>query len=505
MSQPAPVVLDAEQFRRVQELFSAARELPPEQRPTFLAGRCGDGEAGAAVRAEVESLLAHVAASERLLDDRPLGASFHPREALDAAAAAAAGTAPAAPPRFSGPVPSIAGYQVLGELGRGGQAVVYLAAHEATGRKLAVKVTREGPLADAARRARFDREAQILSALNHPGIVTFVDRGTTADGSQFLAMNYVAGRTLEDILRDHARPDMAAGAAAGAGAGHPPDPADLLKLFVNVCDAVNAAHLRGVVHRDLKPSNILVDEHGESHVLDFGLARPGLEDWRDDSQGGGRGPVTTTGQFLGSLPWASPEQAEGDPKKIDTRTDVYALGVILYQILTGGQFPYDVAGPLRDALTNIMTADPRPPSSVVEAAEMRAARRGRGSRGRRRPRAAPGVDAVLDAIALKAMRKRREDRYQTAGELARDLTSHAAGLPTTVAALRRPPRWLRWAGPAAAAAGRPLRVVPRWLARPAAVALVTGFVTAAACGGVYAWRYYGTLADIRATVPGHRP
>ena len=123
---------------------------------------------------------------------------------------------------------------------------------------------------------------------------------------------------------------------------------------------MNAAHLRGVIHRDLKPGNIRVDADGEPHILDFGLAKVAMPETMDSSL---PEVMTITGQFLGSLPWASPEQAEGRPEKIDVRTDVYSLGVILYHMLTG-RFPYEVVGNMRDVLDNILKAEPAKPSTV---------------------------------------------------------------------------------------------------------------------------------------------
>ena len=246
------------------------------------------------------------------------------------------------------PVDSLpAGYRFIRELGRGGQAVVCAAVQNSTGRTVAIKIMRDGPLANAASRARFHREAQVLAALRHPHIVAVLDQGIAADTSQYIIMDYIEGRTLTEWLRHRGeqRPESGDGG--------------LLRMFMKICSAVNAAHLRGIVHRDIKPSNILVDERDEPYVLDFGLARPVFDAHSADS------PTTLTGDFLGSLPWASPEQAEGDPDKIDTRTDVYALGVILYQLLTGGQFPYEVAGNMRDVLNNILTAAPTPPSRVM--------------------------------------------------------------------------------------------------------------------------------------------
>jgi WD40 repeat protein len=178
-----------------------------------------------------------------------------------------------------------------------------------------------------------------------------------------------------------------------------------LRLFVKVCEAVQAAHVHGVVHRDLKPGNILIDAQGEPHILDFGLAKFESNAERTGDRKSEIGAVTVAGQFIGSLPWASPEQAEGQHERIDIRTDVYALGVLLYQLLTG-QFPYPVTGGMRAVLDNICTQQPQRPS-----------------------RLAPQLGDELDAIALKCLSKAREQRYQSASELARDLSRYLAGEP----------------------------------------------------------------------------
>jgi len=321
-------------------------------------------------------------------------------------------------PALTAEMPVINGYSAVREIARSGQAVVYEAVQLATTKKVAIKVVHGGPFIGPKALARFEREVQILAALNHPNIVQVIDRGKTADGSHFLVMPYISGRSLDQWLHAYYQkhPD-----------GPPPDdPSELLRLSLKICDAVNAAHLRGVVHRDLKPSNIRIDEDGEPHVLDFGLARTAVPAMTDEDQ---PQPVTITGQFLGSLPWAAPEQAEGAISKIDMRTDVYALGVILYQMLTG-KFPYEVVGNMADVLNNIRNALPAPPSTVGISNQARKAyRHRRWLRRHRRP-----INDILDAIILKALAKRREDRYQAATELARDLTAYLSGRPTVVAA-----------------------------------------------------------------------
>lgn len=272
---------------------------------------------------------------------------------------------------------SIPGYRILREIHRGGQGVVYEAIQNTTKRKIAIKVMKEGPFASKRDRARYEREVEVLGQLNHPNIVAVHDSGEVG-GSFYFVMDYIAGQSLSDWLENRDRPIREA-----------------LVLFMKICQAVNAAHLRGVIHRDLKPGNIRVDVNGEPHILDFGLAK--IVAGTDASV------LTVSGQFMGSLPWASPEQAEGEPSKIDTRTDVYSLGVILYQMLTG-MFPYGIVGSMRDVLDRIMKSAPTKPSTL------------------RRE-----INDEVETIVLKCLSKERERRYQTAGELARDIGHYLNG------------------------------------------------------------------------------
>jgi serine/threonine protein kinase len=306
---------------------------------------------------------------------------------------------------FERPLIQAPGYSIEGELARGGQSIIYLATQLSTGRRVVVKVLRDGPLADERALARFKREAQILAALNHPNIVTVLDAGRTTEGSRFIVMDYIGGRTLDEFMQDRQRT-------------HPADPSKLLRLFLKICAAVSAAHLRGVVHRDLKPSNIRIDDRGEPHILDFGLARTALDRFNESiSQ-----PVSITGEFLGSLPWSSPEQAEGDSEKIDLRTDVYSLGVMLYQMLTGGRFPYAVVGNIRDVLNNILTAEPTPPSKVVLASDAVSE-----DDPRQRKIRASLINETMERIVLKTLSKHPDNRYQSASELGRAVADYLAG------------------------------------------------------------------------------
>ncbi|MCA9243249.1 MAG: tetratricopeptide repeat protein [Phycisphaerales bacterium] len=288
---------------------------------------------------------------------------------------------------------AIPGFEIINIVNRGGQGIVYEATQTSTGRRVAIKVMREGPFASDADRVRFEREARLLARLKHPNIVTIHDTGVAA-GVHFVVMDFIDGPTFESHI------DALWRWRADAGARRDPRPLrDALDVFATICEAVNAAHVRGVIHRDIKPSNIRLDQAGVPHVLDFGLAKTADA---DDSG------ISMSGSFVGSLPWAAPEQASGRVHAIDVRTDVYALGVVLYQLLTG-EFPYAVSGAMRDTLDNIINIEPRRPSAIA----------GRASR----------IDDELDTITLRCLTKDPAQRYQTAGDLARDIRRYLAGEP----------------------------------------------------------------------------
>jgi serine/threonine protein kinase len=330
------------------------------------------------------------------------------------------------------PLPVIPGYRIVRRISQGGQAAVYEAVQESTTRPVAVKVMWGGALAQPNAVARLDREVHILAALDHPNIVQVIHRGRTPDGSHYFVMDYVDGPTLDQHLRTLFR-------------DHPGPLAQVLGLFVKVAKAVEAVHRRGVVHRDLKPSNIRVNAEGEPRVLDFGLASlpPGH---------GGRNlgeTVTATGQVLGSLPWSSPEQAEGDHDRIDARTDVYALGVMLYQALTG-TFPYDVHGPARRVIESIVSARPTPPSRAASKAALSSDSTATSASG-----TGLHIEPELDEIVLTALAKSPDARFPSAGVLGARLEAYLEGLnrpsppPQPTAAGRR--RALAFGGLAAAA------------------------------------------------------
>lgn len=371
----------AERIARIVESV-ASRRLAGEELPD------------AAVLAEHSDLLPYLAAELREL-------AWIEQARREAAGVAPADASPAAwagsPTRQPFAIP---GYRIDQEVHRGGQGVVFRAFQESTGRDVAIKVLRGGPFAGAHDLARFEREVHVLGRLKHAHIVSVHDSGRVGDMHYFV-MDFIRGEPLDRHVERVRR--EAAGRAGRASREHV---RYVFDLFARIAEAVEAAHVRGVIHRDLKPSNVCVDAAGEPHVLDFGLAKltPTLTDGDASSaRAGFAGEMTVTGQFVGSLPWSSPEQAEG--REIDVRSDVYSLGVMLYHALAG-EFPYRVDGPIREVLTRIAAAEPA-----------RLARDG------------ASFDREVSAIVARCLRKRPEERYQSAGALARDLRAYLAGDP----------------------------------------------------------------------------
>lgn len=298
----------------------------------------------------------------------------------------------------------IEGYRILRELHRGGQGIVYQAIQEATKRKVAIKILLDGALASPSAKRRFDREVALVAHLKHPNIITIFDSGTTAAGHRYSVMDYISGEPLHKHVR-------------GKNLGL----RDALKLFALVCRGVHYAHQRGVIHRDLKPSNILVDapggdaDVGTPRILDFGLAKSLVSPVES--------LVSVTGQVFGTLPYMSPEQVRGNPDEIDARTDVYALGIVLYELLTG-QYPYPVEGQITDVLKHITGTDPTPPSRAWHAS---AGIRPATISGRRLKSKSSPIDHELETIVLRSLTKERERRYQSAEALAEDVERYLAG------------------------------------------------------------------------------
>lgn len=278
-------------------------------------------------------------------------------------------------------------YEIVGVAGRGGQGIVYRARQPRTGRDIALKRLSAGVFATPAMHARFGREVEAAAALDHPGIVTVYGSEIVA-GQPVLALQWIDGAPFDE---------WAARSAAGDA---PPearrDAREVLEAFALACDAVHHAHRRGVIHRDLKPSNVLVDAENRPHVLDFGLAK--LSD-----ASGADIDLTRTGTFIGTPAYAAPELAVGRFRDVDVRTDVYSLGALLHEALTG-ETPHDSAQEWPQLLADIQHRSVLPPSS-------------------RRA----GLDREIDAIVLKALEKERERRYESVADLAADVRRYLAG------------------------------------------------------------------------------
>jgi len=272
---------------------------------------------------------------------------------------------------------SIGPYRILGLLGEGGMGRVFEAQQADPERRVALKVIR-GPFASEAQKQRFATEAQALAWLNHPGIATVYETGTaTVRGEEcpYLAMERVEGEALDAYIVNNA-PSLSA----------------RVELLARISEAVHHAHQRGVVHRDLKPANVLVDADGRPKVLDFGIAR------LSETDGGSGHANTATGQVVGTVAYMSPEQFAGRHAEIDVRADVYALGVLLYESLSGRR-PFELAGlPLHEAARVVVRED-APALGTLD-------HRLRGD---------------LETIAAKALESERDRRYAGAAELAADL------------------------------------------------------------------------------------
>jgi serine/threonine-protein kinase len=338
-------------------------------------------------------------------------------------------------------LPQIHGYQVLEVLGRGGMGIVYKARHHALGRTVALKMMRSGALADDREMERFAREARAAAQLQHPHLVPVYEVGVQ-DGLPYFSMAFVGGDSLVRQLNRYVGDPRAAAA-----------------LLEKVARGVQHAHERGVLHRDLKPSNILLDERGEPLVSDFGLAK--LRDAELE--------LTQPGMVLGTPRYMAPEQATGRPDQIGPATDVWALGVILYELLTGKR-PF-AADSREQLLHDIQSSTPAQPRSL-------------------RPR----LPRDLETICLKCLEKEPARRYASAGVLADDLKRWLAGEPILARRAAWPRRLWRTvrrhplvsaaavvlvlAGVAAAAwrhfsdPDRPLHVVEQQLARGQAVTLI---------------------------------
>ncbi len=376
--------MDPGHFERVSALFERAREMPEGELEAFMNEACGSD---AALRREMESLLA----------------AHREKSPLDGCEPGEMAGRLASDLRDDGRAPERIGrFRVVGMVGEGGMGVVYEAMQDTPARSVAVKVIQLGMNTKQVI-ARFEAERSALARMDHPGIAMVFDAGATEEGRPWFAMELVRGVSLVqhcDLERLGLR--------------------DRLSLFMEVCKAIQHAHQKGIIHRDIKPSNVLVtvqDDVPQPKVIDFGIAKA------TDTEEDGRSVFTRHGQLIGTPAYMAPEQADGAASDIDTRADIYSLGALLYELLTGST-PLDTTA-LRgrgmvEMIRVIREDDPQTPSTWLtgRGAEAVVVARSRGT--------VPGslvteIRGDLDWIVMKCLEKQPDDRYTSAAELASDI------------------------------------------------------------------------------------
>jgi serine/threonine protein kinase len=398
--------LSREQFARAEELYFEANQLPQQEWPQFLDRRCADD---GAVRDEVRALLGigngdGVAQPLRAAMDNALHSAAHASR-LHVSTRSIVN-------QYLGK--RIGPYLVEELVGEGGMGIVFRAQQERPVRRtVALKLIRAGmDWPDVV--ARFESERQALALMNHPNVARVFDAGTTEHGGHYFVMEYVAGASPITAWCDANRATVD----------------QRLALATDVCEAVHHAHQRGVIHRDLKPTNVLVTVEGERpvvKVIDFGVAKAVERPLT------GQSLHTRAGQLIGTPEYMSPEQAELGAHDVDTRTDIYALGVVLYELVTGSP-PLDRAklgeSGLDEVLRAVRTVDPPRPSTRVEKhLDAQAAQQIAGQRRTNPARLVRRLRGELDWIIGKALEKDRRRRYASAAELAEDLRRYRANQP----------------------------------------------------------------------------
>jgi serine/threonine protein kinase len=342
--------MDVKHSDRTRSIYLTAATLPPDEQERFVRGACGDD---AALLRRISELLE------------------------------AARESPAPAP------PVIDGYRVIDQLGRGGMGTVWRAVQLGTRRRVALKLLPEEYVETDRAARRFEREVELAARLEHPNIARIYDAGLH-ERKFYYAMELVEGLPMDRFAQAHAL-----------------DARQVVGLVRRACRAVTYAHARGVLHRDLKPSNILVTADAQPHVLDFGLAKR-LRGAVSASAVSSAHTLTLHGEATGTPGYMSPEQASGVNELVDARTDVYALGAILYHLLTGDH-PHELTNDFGAFARKLTIEEPRPPSSLR-----------------------PGIDAELEAIVLHCVAREPENRYESARAFDDDLSAFLSGRPTSV-------------------------------------------------------------------------
>jgi eukaryotic-like serine/threonine-protein kinase len=366
----------SDRWTKVNQLFYAALEKPPEEWNDFLQQECAQD---LQLRKEVESLLAAHQKGEKFIQNPvdPISYLSEPEKTLTIGE-------------------RIGSYKIVKEIGRGGMGAVYLAsrADELFTKLVAIKLIKRGMDTDDVLR-HFRTERQILANFDHPNIARLLDGGSTDNGLPYFVMEYVEGKPIDEYCDERSLSIT-----------------ERVELFLQVCAAVSYAHRNLVVHRDLKPSNILITKEGIPKLLDFGIAKILQKESAERS--------TATGLLLMTPEYASPEQAQGLP--VTTLSDVYSLGVILYELLTGHD-PYSLNNRSAIEIARTITeTQPQAPSTIVDS-DVSKTREGTRERLRKR------LHGDLDNIVLMALRKEPERRYQSVTEFADDLKRHLNKIP----------------------------------------------------------------------------
>jgi len=390
--------LTPERWAQIRQIFEGAIERAPKDRAAYLRVMCARDDA---MRREVETLLeSHDDASGFLAKPAAdLGFTLH-------YSGEESGEYPAG--FRAGP------YQLEKRIGRGGMGSVWLAVSSAGGVKVAIKLVKRGMDTSEILR-RFRMERQVLASLNHPNIARLIDGGSTPEGMPYLAMEYVEGKPIDQFCESQASAIT-----------------ERLKLFLDVCAAVQYAHQNLVVHRDIKTGNILVTQSGVVKLLDFGIAKLLRTDLSTLDMAQTRPELRPM-----TLDYASPEQVRGEA--ITTSTDVYSLGVLLYKLLTG-KMPYGLTTRSPDAIRQaILETEPRRPSAVILTDETHAIPQATQkievamaeTRSIARKRLKKKLSGDLDTIILKALRKEPQKRYLSVEQFAGDIRRYLEGRPVS--------------------------------------------------------------------------
>ncbi|MEP7341779.1 MAG: serine/threonine-protein kinase [Acidobacteriota bacterium] len=369
--------MNDERWRKIDAILQAALDREPHERAAFLDEACaGDDE----LRREVESLLAHEDSAEHFIETSAMKVVARGLSEED----------------FSGQ--QIGNYRIIKPIGAGGMGMVYLAEDEKLKRRVAIKFLPETVTADPERIRRFEQEAHAVSTLNHPNIITIHEVGQI-EGKHFIVIEFIAGRTLRELMKE-ARLDART----------------VIDIAAQVASALKTAHTAFIVHRDIKPENIMVRADGLAKVLDFGIAKLGLGEEEIEGRGETKFEIapsprlqvapalTSAGMILGTASYMSPEQARGE--LLDGRSDLFSLGVVLYEMATGKRL---FAGTTRAELlqTLLEQQEPLPPNTKLE-----------------------GLPKELEKIIRRCLRRKREERYGTSGELLDELETFKRQLET---------------------------------------------------------------------------